>query len=301
MQKILLIAAGVMLVAAFFIVIYSRRETRRVMDSLDQMLREVMQGSFAASHFDESRLSRLETEFVQYLSASALSVRNIEQEKDKMKTLIADISHQTKTPIANLLLYSELLEEEELTETAGEKLAALHGQVEKLQFLIEALVKLSRLENGIISLHPQEQEVGVLLNEMRQQYEKKARQKGLALEVKETETTAVCDAGWTAEALGNLVDNAIKYTRSGSVQISATAYELFTRIDVTDTGIGIPEEERPKIFQRFYRSQNAAKESREGVGIGLFLAREIVSNEGGYLKVAAGEGSGTVFSMFLPR
>jgi signal transduction histidine kinase len=110
---------------------------------------------------------------------------------------------------------------------------------------------------------------------------------------------AVFDQKWTAEALGNLVDNAIKYTGQGSIVISATAYELFVKIDVRDTGNGIPEEEQAKIFSRFYRSENAR--DTEGVGIGLYLAREIVSGEGGYIKVTSVPSEGSTFSVLLPR
>ena len=106
------------------------------------------------------------------------------------------------------------------------------------------------------------------------------------------------DPKWTVEALGNLVDNAIKYTVDGGVTISVTPYEMFVRIDVADTGIGIPEEEQGRIFTRFYRGDTNVQQ--EGVGIGLYLAREILHSEGGYLKVSSTAGQGSTFSMFLP-
>ena len=300
MEWILFAAAGAALLTGLAVAGYTRWQSRKLLDSLEDMLRAATEGEFTESAFDETRMSRLETELAHYLSASAMSARNVEREKEKIKTLIADISHQTKTPIANLLLYSELLAEEELTQTAREKLAALHGQTEKLQFLIEALVKLSRLENGIIRLRPEDHAVSYLFERVREQYEAKAQQKGLSLTVQETELHAVFDPGWTAEALANLVDNAVKYTKNGEIALSAVAYEMFVRIDVRDTGMGIAEEEQGKIFSRFYRSQSAG-ESNDGVGIGLYLTREIVSGEGGYLRVQSAVGEGSLFSMYLPR
>lgn len=300
MEWILFAAAGAALLTGLAVAGYTRWQSRKLLDSLEDMLRAATEGDFTESAFDETRMSRLETELAHYLSASAMSARNVEREKEKIKTLIADISHQTKTPIANLLLYSELLAEEELTQTAREKLAALHGQTEKLQFLIEALVKLSRLENGIIRLRPEDHAVLHLFERVREQYEAKAQQKGLSLTVQETELHAVFDPEWTAEALANLADNAIKYTKSGEIALSAVAYEMFVRIDVRDTGMGIAEEEQGKIFSRFYRSQSAG-ESNDGVGIGLYLTREIVSGEGGYLRVQSAVGKGSLFSMYLPR
>lgn len=300
MEWILFAAAGAALLTGLAVAGYTRWQSRKLLDSLEDMLRAATEGEFTESAFDETRMSRLETELAHYLSASAMSARYVEREKEKIKTLIADISHQTKTPIANLLLYSELLAEEELTQTAREKLAALHGQTEKLQFLIEALVKLSRLENGIIRLRPEDHAVSYLFERVREQYEAKAQQKGLSLTVQETELHAVFDPEWTAEALANLADNAVKYTKSGEIALSAVAYEMFVRIDVRDTGMGIAEEEQGKIFSRFYRSQSAG-ESSDGVGIGLYLTREIVSGEGGYLRVQSAVGKGSLFSMYLPR
>ncbi len=99
-------------------------------------------------------MSALETRFAHFLSASVLSANNITVEKDRIKELIGDISHQTKTPIANLLLYTELLKEENLSRQAQEYIANIYDQSEKLRFLIDSLVKISRLENGIISLRP---------------------------------------------------------------------------------------------------------------------------------------------------
>ena len=93
--------------------------------------------------------------------------------------------------------------------------------------------------------------------------------------------------------------NAIKYTPCGSITIKVSEYELFTRIDVSDTGIGIEEMEQPKIFSRFYRSENVRED--EGVGIGLYLAREIISSEGGYIKLTSELRKGSTFSVFLPR
>lgn len=131
---------------------WNRIKTRRTMNRIGQMLDAAIAGEFTESSFDESKLSALETRFAHYLSAAEISSRNVAQEKDKIKSLIADISHQTKTPIANLLLYSEMLMEENFSQTTMGNIEAIHYQSKKLQFLIDSLVKLSRLENGIITL-----------------------------------------------------------------------------------------------------------------------------------------------------
>ena len=97
----------------------------------------------------------------------------------------------------------------------------------------------------------------------------------------------------------NLIDNAVKYTPSGTITVSARAYELFARVDVEDTGPGIPEEELAKLFQRFYRGRAASGE--EGVGVGLYLVRQIAQGQGGYVKAFSRPGKGARFSLFLPR
>lgn len=286
------------LLAAAALVLWNFYRTNKIINHIKQMLDAAMEGTFTEDIFDESQLSALETQFAHYLSASAVSARNVSIEKDRIKTLIADISHQTKTPISNLLLDSELLMEEELPESAKDNVEALHAQSEKLRFLIDALVKLSRLENGIISLAPQKRDLQPMLQSVAEQFLANAETKGLFLHLTDTACHACFDPKWTAEALCNIVDNAIKYTERGGITISAVSYEMFTRIDIKDTGIGIPEEEQAKIFSRFYRSEQT--QEQDGVGIGLYLAREIISGEGGYIKVSSSPGNGSVFSVFLP-
>ena len=281
------------------IVLWNRRKTRKTMDTIEKMLDAAMDGSFSESTFDESKLSALETKFAHYLSAAETSSRNVAQEKNRIKSLIADISHQTKTPIANLLLYSELLMEEDLPSEAKVNVDALYNQSDKLRFLIDALVKLSRLENGIISLSPQRTALQPLLQGIAEQYAAKAAEKGLALHLQNTDISAILDSKWTAEALVNIVDNAVKYTEHGTIIISAVSYEMFARIDISDTGAGISESEQSKIFTRFYRSNSV--QEQEGVGIGLYLSRQIISGEGGYIKVSSAPGKGSTFSVFLPK
>lgn len=139
-----------------------------------------------------------------------------------------------------------------------------------------------------------------LLETTVQQFLPQAEQKGIHLYWEPTGLTAQFDPKWTLEALGNLVDNAIKYTPSGrNSGASAEPLELFCRLDVRDTGIGIAEADYAKIFTRFYRSQEVADEP--GVGIGLYLARKIVTAGGGYLRVRSSRGNGSCFSMFLPQ
>ena len=296
----LILAAGILALIISGVLVYlSKKRVAKIMDTLEDMLHLAMSGSFFAEQYDESRLSKIECAMSDYLSASAISAQNVEDEKNKLASLISDISHQTKTPLANLVLYGELLEQTALDGDQRQNTAALRMQTEKLQFLIDALVKLSRLENGIIVLSGQLVPLSPLLHNVCLQLQEKANAKEITLTIEDTDVMVNIDPKWTQEAIFNIVDNAVKYTDKGSVSIRVTPYDMFTRIDITDTGIGIPMEEQSKVFGRFYRAESVRQ--KDGVGIGLHLAREIISREGGYIKVRSTPGQGSVFSVFFPK
>ena len=189
--------------------------TRRLLARLDRMLAGAVDGSFRESRFDESRLSALEGRLARFLNGSAASARELEGKRAAIQTLISDISHQTKTPIANILLYASLLAEGELSPEQAAQAATLSRQAEKLSFLIQALVKASRLETGIITTAPEPQPVGPLLEGALAQARPQAEAKGLTLAAEPCGAAARFDRKWTAEALFNVVDNAVKYTPAG--------------------------------------------------------------------------------------
>ena len=239
------------LAAAAFLLFYFyfRLRERLVFHRISAMLDRAIAGDFEEREFSESALSSVEAKLSSFLAATSISAAQIKKEQQNMKTLLSDISHQTKTPIANLLLYCQLLEEQPLPDSCQTAVRALHTQTEKLNFLIGSLIKLSRLEAGIISVHPQIQSIEPILQSVCRQIAPKAAQKSISVLLEPSSQTAYFDAKWTEEALYNLVDNAVKYTPSGgSVWIRVIAYELFPRIEVQDTGICISEEEQSKIL-----------------------------------------------------
>lgn len=299
-NQVLFILALTTIVLCCIIVALQHRKLKKTILTLGQMLDSALDGSFTEHTFDETLLSSVESRLNRYLSSSVVSARNLTTEKEKIKELLADISHQTKTPLSNILLYAQLLEEQNLPEDSKNCVAALSGQAEKLSFLISSLVKLSRLEAGVLTLHPTTNSIAPMLEEVAGQLITKAETKGVQFTLGSTDASAVYDFKWTTEALCNLVDNAIKYTPpGGKIQISVKEYDLFCRIDITDTGMGISEGEQARIFTRFYRSPSVSEQ--EGVGIGLYLARQILTEQGGYIKLVSSIGNGATFSMFLPR
>ena len=294
-----LVALAALLLLGLWLWLDARRTVRR----LDRMLSTAIDGGFGEESFDESAPSALESRMARFLNGSARSLRGVQRQRESIQRLLSDISHQTKTPLANLKLYSSLLMEEELTPRQREQAQVIFQQSEKLSFLIETLVKLSRLETDVLAVTPKSQPLSPLLERAASQAKAAAERKGIALQLhlqQQAEMKALYDLRWTAEALGNLLDNAVKYTPPGGcIQVSATQYELFCRIDVRDNGIGIAEEEQAQIFGRFYRGRQVREQ--EGLGIGLYLAREIAQKQGGYLKLSSRPGQGSTFSLYLPR
>lgn len=275
---------------------------RKNWERLNQMLDEGIRGEFEESKYDESELSKVESKWKRFLQDSAIAKQNLESEKANIKGLISDISHQTKTPMANIKLYSELLSEHlETGSVEAEMLGQIQTQAQKLEFLIQALTKLSRLETDILEVVPVKNQVKPLLESAVEEIRQKAEKKEIQIKIKmDFEAEAVFDRKWTEEALYNLLDNAVKYSPAGSeVLISTKLYEMWCVIAVRDKGRGISEEEIPKIFGRFYRAKEVQQE--EGVGIGLYLVREILQKEGGFVKVNSEVGKGSTFLCYLPR
>ena len=235
------------------------------------------------SEAEDTLTARLQHQLLKLRNILKAQNQMLTQEKEQIKTLISDISHQIKTPVAAANTFAQLLGDTGLSdEERREYIATLQMSLEKLTFLTNSLIKMSRLESGIIRLKPEQNSLNDIVMQAVKTVYAKAR-----------------DKNWTAEAVTNVLDNAVKYTPSGGVvDLKITEYPSYLRLDVSDNGIGIPEEEQAKIFGRFYRGKQSA--GVDGVGIGLYLTRDIVNKQNGYIKVASDE-KGTIFSLFLKK
>ena len=272
---------------------------KRILERLDKMLDDGINGTFEESDYDETQLSKLESKWLRYLTSSKQSAQKLEQERKKIQELVSDVSHQTKTPLANILLYTQLLQEQPLDEHSFRLVGEIRQQSEKLEFLIQSLVKTSRLETGTFRLTPTENEVDGMVVSAIGQISPKAESKQIRIIYTPVSCTAKFDSKWTQEAVFNILDNAVKYSLEASeITVSVKEFELFAYISVEDNGIGISEDELPRIFGRFYRGRNVTEQG--GVGIGLYLSRQIIEEQGGYITVES-SGSGAVFKIFLPR
>ena len=275
--------------------------TGKTLRRLDEMLEAAINGTFEESRFDETQLSRLESRWKQYLTMSERSLKQTRQERENMKKLVSDISHQTRTSLSNILLYTELLEDQTENEDSKKLARQILSQTKKLEFLIQALVKMSRLETDILEVTPVQQPIRLLVERAVEEMIPRAEEKQIQIVCSLPENAqAVYDLKWTAEALGNILDNAVKYSPAGSqITVEGREFEIYACITVTDQGIGIQESEKAQIFGRFYRSAQVQQE--DGIGIGLYLAREILRRENGYIMVCARDGAGSSFSVYLKR
>lgn len=228
--------------------------------------------------------------------------RKVDEERQELQALVSDISHQIKTPVSNLKMVTDTLLTKSVTEQ--ERIAFLQGiqsQIDKLDFLFRALVKVSRLETGAIRLEKADGSFYHTLAQAMSGIVYDAEKKEITVTVDYPENLRLChDSRWTSEALFNILDNAVKYTPvGGKINVTVEQWEMYVKVDVIDTGKGISERNQAAIFRRFYREREVHGEP--GVGIGLYLAREIITRQGGYIKVASEVGKGSTFSVFLPN
>ncbi len=271
---------------------------------------ETLDGMISGStEYDAGQMDDAETLFARILHRLSrlydIMKENRQQaykERKELQTLVSDISHQVKTPVSNLQAVVDTLLLKEVTgQERRDFLQGLREQADKLDFLFQALIKTSRLEAGVIQL---EKKRGRLFDTIAEAlsgivYEAERKNIGVTVECPE-DVELLHDSKWTAEALFNLLDNGVKYTAAGGkIGISVEQWEIYVKIDVSDTGKGIAESNQASIFRRFYREEEVHDE--QGVGIGLYLAREIITKQGGYIKVVSEVGKGSVFSVFLPR
>ena len=230
----------------------------------------------------ETIFARIHHRLVRLYNILQESNRKVEAERQELQSLVSDISHQVRTPVSNMKMIVDTLLTKSLEEQEqNEFLKSVRGQINKLDFLIQALVKTSRLETGVIQLEKEDHFIYDTLAQAMSGIVYSAEQKKIHVSVECPEDVRVShDSKWTEEAIFNLLDNAVKYTPTGgSVHVSVAQWEMYVEIKVSDTGKGISESNQASIFKRFYREEEI--HNQPGVGIGLYLTREIVSQQGG--------------------
>lgn len=363
----LIIGCTLLCAAIFFICLRERRKSQRLLETVLQELDDAIAGNVLDITYDESLDAAIRERLNRVVEIAGMRRDKAEKERDTVKSLISDIAHQVRTPLSNILLYSELLEEslssvseqysgadcpasgnpapkeqqENALESALQMGEKIRRQSEKLDFFIHELTQTSYAEQEMFSIHPRRVSATELVDRACQGIELPSMKKNIHIHRAEScmysadhtssencayfgdsahfgnyadsaggtctvnsagseDYTCFADPRWTVEALVNILENAIKYSpQSSVVEISVIPYEAFVCIEVKDHGIGIEESEQGAIFHRFYRSPQVS--DTPGFGIGLYLAREVLSRQGGYIKVQSAPGAGSTFQVFLSK
>ena len=294
-ETIMLIVVIFVLSGVFWYSFFYQKE-KKLFNRLQRMLDCAIDGELERTEISEEKYSALENSMKQYIDSSFLAGKNQQEQKEVIQKLISDIAHQTLTPISNLKIYGEILSE--VSNENQEEIATILEQTEKLDFLIQSLVKLSRMESGIIAVHSEDTTIKQMLESIQQQFNVKVREKNITL--------SLCDT-WICmfDVIQNGQWRHWKYCRPmrlntqhvGKCSVKSRAVFFFVKIDIIDDGIGI-ERRNTKDIWKVLSSLSVA--DQPGVGIGLFLAREIIQAQKGYIKVTSERKKGSTFSVFLP-
>ena len=298
---ILAVCAGIFLAAGFWCAL-QRYQIEKFADDVCETIDAAMADRRPQNFhpYEDSLTAKVQGKILQYYEIMHEGRLQSRQDKETLQSLVSDISHQVKTPVANMKLYTGILHRPGIPEEKRELfLNTMDAQIGKLDFLMQSLIKMSRLETGTFALNPVLARLNDTIAQAMDTVWAKAEQKNIELSAQcGADIMVRHDIKWTAEAMGNILDNAIKYTpEGGRVSVTVCPWQFYTRIDISDTGIGIPKEHYNDVFQRFYRAEEVAAE--EGVGLGLYLANGIVTRQKGYISVKSKVGEGTTFSVYL--
>lgn len=256
--------------------------------------------STALDIMSETRESRLENQLHQFLSRTLREQERALEEREGVSRLLSDLSHQLKVPLANIVMYTELLQDHGLERDQQRQFAKETGkQAEKMQWLMKSMLKASQLEQGIVAFTAEYCGIKETLGKAVSGVYAQAHKKNISLLIEEFQDRKLFhNSKWTAEALENILDNAVKYSPQGtSIHIRVHPLEIHTRIEIEDEGMGMDREEYNQVFKRFYRGKAAS--AQEGNGLGLYLAQLILNKEKGYITVTSQKGKGSCFQVYL--
>lgn len=288
---------------------YMRKKFVRYTEEIEGFIQQIQEGKDLSTEiaYSETLSSKTKQELLRLEEIFRNEQKKAVGQKQEVQQMVSDISHQLKTPISNIVMYQDMLlarqneRGEGLNEEERNWILIMQAQVKKLDFLVQALLKMSRLESSMIAMKIQEENLYQCIAEAAAQVTRQAEEKCMNVQVECAEDIFLpLDRKWTIEAIGNVLDNAVKYSpEGGNIRIAAENLGMFVRIDVSDNGPGIDEKYYADIFKRFWRAPEVHQE--KGVGIGLYLTREILTKQGGYCKVGVSASGGTRFSIYLMK
>lgn len=300
MLPISLFFFAIYLIGIFLIVFfYNKSETKKIKQMTNYL------SKINKKEYDMDMLSNSEDEFSLlkneiYKTAITLNEQSLQSSKDKqvLKRSLSDISHQIKTPLTSITIrIDNLLEDPDMDKKIkNEFLKDIHRKVNNINFLVQSLLKLSRFDVHAIVFHNQEVYIQKILQDAIKNVSMLCELKEVKICIKnKTKDKLFCDSKWQTEAITNILKNAVEHShKKDKIIISYTANKIYSKIQIQDQGKGIPPEDLPHIFERFYKGKNASSDS---VGIGLALAKTIIEKNAGSISVDSKLGKGTVFTI----
>lgn len=303
---IMLLIICILISILFMIFIkYIKQNLENVYLKIDNLIKEEYQNKeyeYSDEYLKEGIFSRIYDSIMKLEANLRLKFSSLNKEKESIKSLVTDISHQLKTPLASLNLYNTLLIEEELDEDEEmEFLNTNKYSINKLNSLIDALVNISRLEANMINIKREEANIKETINKAITSVNAKAKYKNISINLRDFKDKKILhDKKWTEESIFNILDNAVKYSdEDGYINIWTEESINYFKINIEDNGMGIDPREFNNIFKRFYRVNSQEVENIEGSGVGLYLSRKIIEEQGGNVMVSSKLGKGSKFTIFL--
>lgn len=299
------------LVGAAGMYFIQRKERLYELEKIELLIQSVSDGKElqATAAGEESLYAKIEYQIIRTQEMLRGREEETRKNRDKMQKLISEIAHQMRTPLTNIKTYQDFLKQKMMEDniwnkgmkeiSVSECMIALEKSEAKLNFLVESFIKMSRLEQHIIQIKKEDNDILQTIKNVLGDIQPNAEKKCLQFDISMPEhVDCLHDANWLGEAIYNVLDNAVKYSNEkGTVQINVSENEMFLHICIRDFGLGIEQNEENKIFQRFYRGARVT--TQEGLGIGLYLSREITNLHGGFLRAKRMQ-SGLLMEIRIP-
>ena len=286
------LATGLVLLAVFFF--YTKKRYKKI-EQLNDYLIRVLADNEDDEILDqeEGELSILKTNIYKTTSTLKFQKELLTDDKKNLAAAIADISHQLKTPLTSMMVMNDLLVDEQDENKRTEFLQTQSSQLNRMNWLIQTLLKLSKLDAGTIVLKKEDVSSTELIEEAVKPFGIQFDLRNIKFKSDISDLNIRCDKNWTVEAIQNIIKNCIEHMDDGGeLSVEMVDTNIYTQLTIKDTGCGIAKEDIPHIFERFYKGKNAGKDS---VGIGLALSKSIIEGEQGEITVESTEGVGTKF------
>ncbi|WP_113673198.1 sensor histidine kinase [Vallitalea guaymasensis] len=298
----------IMIILIFIIILfYFSKSIIYIMKKIELFSRgidKVMDGDYSVhlATINEGIVDRIGHQFNLMTRRLELSIEEIKNSREQIKSIVTDISHQFKTPLSSIKLFNSLMLEDEVDKENQVKFfERSKKEIIKLEWLINSLVHISRLEAGMIRLKRENRDIKKTVLDAINGIYLSAGEKGININIEQLINVDINhDKKWTKEAIFNLLENAVKYTEDGgSITVNMERLETSVKIVIKDTGIGISQKEQFKVFDRFYRGESEEVQKKEGSGVGLYLTKRIIEEQGGTVTVRSTLNKGTTFCILF--